>query len=113
MKRVLIPIISMLLISSCTKPKTAPTPEERAEAAKTAGEGHEKGESKGDSDEVEITAEAQERSGIVVTPAATASMAELLQTTGTVQPIDSTIAQVRPLTRGRLLEVLVKAGDRV
>ena len=113
MKRVLIPIIGVLLISSCTKPKTASSPEERAEAAKTAGEGHEKGESKGDADEVEITPEAQERSGIVVTPAATTSMAELLQTTGTVQPVDSSIAQVRPLTRGRLLEVLVKAGDRV
>ena len=113
MKRVLIPIIGVLLISSCTKPKTASSLEEQAESAKTAREGHEKGESKGDADEVEITPEAQERSGIVVTPAATTSMAELLQTTGTVQPIDSSIAQIRPLTRGRLLEVLGKAGDRV
>ena len=113
MKRVLIPIISALLAASCTKPKPASGPKEKAEAAKTAGEEHEKGESKGDRDEVEITSEAQERSGIVVTPAAMTPMAELLQATGTVQAIDSSIAHVRPITRGRLQEVLVKAGDRV
>ncbi|HWB84446.1 MAG TPA: efflux RND transporter periplasmic adaptor subunit [Bryobacteraceae bacterium] len=103
----------MLLISSCTRPKTASPPEEKAETAKPAGEEHEKGESKGEADEVDIKPEAQERSGIVVTPAAMSPIAELLQATGTVQPIDSSVAHVRPLTRGRLQEVLVKAGDRI
>ena len=62
---------------------------------------------------MEITPEAQQRSGIVVTAAASTPMTQHLQVTGTVQPIDSSIAHIRPLARGRLLEVLVKVGDRV
>ena len=113
MKRVLIPIIGALLIVSCSKPKTASGPDEKAEPTKTAAEQHEKGESKGEANEVEITPEAQERSAIVVTPSATTPMTEVLQAAGTVQAVDSSVAHIRPLTRGRLQEVLVKVGDRV
>lgn len=49
----------------------------------------------------------------MVAPATTTPMAQQLQATGTVQAIDSSIAHVRPLTRGRLQDVLVKVGDRV
>jgi cobalt-zinc-cadmium efflux system membrane fusion protein len=98
---------------SCSKPKTAAGPEEKAEAAKSAEEEHEKRESKGEASAVEITSEAQQRSGIVVTPVATTPMTQQLQATGTVQAVDSSIAHIRPLTRGRLQDVLVKLGDRV
>jgi cobalt-zinc-cadmium efflux system membrane fusion protein len=40
-------------------------------------------------------------------------MTQHLQVTGTVQPIDGGIAHIRPPAHGRLLEVLVKVGDRV
>jgi cobalt-zinc-cadmium efflux system membrane fusion protein len=40
-------------------------------------------------------------------------MSQHLQVTGSVQPVDSSIAHIRPPARGRLLEVLVKVGDRV
>ena len=60
-----------------------------------------------------MTPEAQQRSGIVVTVVASTPMTQHLQVTGTVQPIDSSIAHIRPPARGRLLEVLVKVGDRV
>jgi cobalt-zinc-cadmium efflux system membrane fusion protein len=106
-------IICALVIVSCSKPKPASAPEEKSEATKTAQEEHEKGESKGEAGAVEITPEAQQRSGIVVTPAATSLMTQEFQATGTVQPIDSSIAHIRPLTRGRLQDVLVKLGDRV
>jgi cobalt-zinc-cadmium efflux system membrane fusion protein len=106
-------IICALVIVSCNKPKTASGPEEKSEATKSAQEGHEKGESKGEAGAVEITPEAQQRSGIVVTPAANSPMTQQLQATGTVQAIDSRIAHIRPLTRGRLQDVLVKLGDRV
>lgn len=113
MKRFAFLIISALLVVSCNKPRTASAPEEKAEAAKTGAEEHEKQESKGESNTVEISPEAQQRSGIVATPATTTPMTQQLQATGTVQPIDSAIAHIRPLTRGRLQDVLVKVGDRV
>lgn len=112
MKRLSI-VICALVIVSCSKPKTASGPEEKSEATKSAQEEREKGESKGETGTVEITTEAQQRSGIVVLPATATPMAQQLQTTGTVQAIDSSIAHIRPLTRGRLQDVLVKLGDRV
>ncbi len=106
-------IICALVIVSCSQPKTASGPEERSEATKSAQEEHEKGESKGEAGAVEITPEAQQRSGIVVSTATASPMAQQFQATGTVQAIDSSIAHIRPLTRGRLQDVLVKLGDRV
>ncbi len=102
-------IICALVIVSCSKPKTAAGPEEKSEATKSAQEEHEKGEAGA----VEITPEAQQRSGIVVSTATATPMTQQLQATGTVQAIDSSIAHIRPLTRGRLQDVLVKLGDRV
>ncbi len=113
MKRFTFLIVCALLIVSCNKEKSAPAPEGKTEAAKAGSEEHEKGESKGEASTVEITPEAQERSGIVVTPAAATPMTQQLQATGTVQAIDSSIAHIRPLTRGRLQDVLVRLGDRV
>ena len=113
MKRLSFLIVCALSIVSCTREKTASGPENKAEAAKAGSEEREKGESKGEAGTVEITPEAQQRSSIVVTPAAATPMTQLLQATGTVQAIDSSLAHVRPLTRGRLQDVLIKVGDRV
>ena len=117
MKRFSFLIICALLAVSCNKQKTGSAPQDKTEAkteaAKAGSEEHEKGESKSEASTVEITPEAQQRSGIVVAPAATTPMSQLLQATGTVQAIDSSIAHIRPLTRGRLQDVLVKAGDRI
>lgn len=113
MKRFSLLIICALLIVSCNKEKTASGPEGKTEAGKAGSEEHEKGEAKGEASAVEITPEAQQRSGIVVTPAAATPMTQQLQATGSVQAIDSSIAHIRPLTRGRIQDVLVKLGDRV
>ena len=113
MNRFWLVTICALVMFSCNKPKTASGPEEKAETTKEVSEPHEKEESKREAGTVEITPEAQQHSGIVVTPAATTPMTQQLQTTGTVQAIDGSIAHIRPLTRGRLQEVLVKVGDRV
>jgi cobalt-zinc-cadmium efflux system membrane fusion protein len=56
---------------------------------------------------------AQQHVGLVVAPATLTRMKEYLHATGTVQPIDSRIASVRSLARGRVVEVRVKVGDRV
>jgi cobalt-zinc-cadmium efflux system membrane fusion protein len=108
MKRLPILICALVMVS-CSKPKGASGPEEKSEATKSAQEEREKGEAGA----VEITPEAQQRSGIAVSTATATLMVQQLQTTGTVQPIDSSIAHIRPLTRGRLQDVLVKLGDRV
>ena len=104
-------MICGLGLLSCSKPK--PERETKTEAPKQEAAAEEKEKSKGEVDTVEITPEAQQRSGIVVTAAASTPMTQHLQVTGTVQPIDSSIAHIRPPARGRLLEVLVKVGDRV
>ena len=62
---------------------------------------------------VEMGLEAQKHVGLKIAPAAITQLTEYLHVTGTVQPIDSRIGHVRPIGRGRLLEVLVKVGDRV
>ena len=113
MKRFAFIVICTLALVSCNKSKTATAAEEKAEVAKTGAEAHDKEEPKGDANTVEMSPEAQQRSGIVVTPAATTPMTQQLQATGTVQAVDSSIAHIRPLTRGRLQDVLVKVGDRV
>lgn len=74
---------------------------------------------RGDKDEkntddvVKLSPEIQQRLGVVVTTATEAPFAVPLQVTGSVQPIDSQVAHVRPLARGRVQQVLVKVGDRV
>jgi cobalt-zinc-cadmium efflux system membrane fusion protein len=111
MKGLALLVICGLWLLSCSKPKAER--ETKAEAPKQEAATEEKEKSKGEADTVEITPEAQQRSGIVVTAAASTPMTQYLQVTGSVQPVDSSIAHIRPPARGRLLEVLVKVGDRV
>ncbi len=66
-----------------------------------------------DTSVIEMGLEAQKHVGLKVAPASLAQLTEYLHVTGTVQPIDSRISHVRPLARGRVLEVLVQVGDRV
>lgn len=104
------------LLVSCGNPKPSVQPEGKAENGKgekqeAATEADEKSKDEGKS--VEMTPEAQERSGIVVSPAAATPMIQYLQVTGSVQPVDSSVAHVRSPARGRLQEVLAKVGDRV
>ena len=62
---------------------------------------------------VEMKPEAQEHVGLKVETATVKQLTEFLQVTGSVQPIDSRVSQVRSLARGRVQEVLTKVGDRV
>jgi cobalt-zinc-cadmium efflux system membrane fusion protein len=104
-------MVCALGLLSCSKPKAER--EMKTEAPKQEATAEEKEKPKGDADTVEISPEAQQRSGIGVMAAASTPMTQHLQATGTVQPIDGSIAHIRPPARGRLLEVLVKVGDRV
>jgi membrane fusion protein, heavy metal efflux system len=62
---------------------------------------------------LQMSLEAQQHVGLQTTSAAFQDLQEYLQVTGTVQPIDTRIGQVRPLARGRVQQILVRVGDRV
>ena len=112
MKRFLLPMICGFALLSCTRSNPAPQPEDKTEAAKNPAQ--ESGENqKAGADAIEMSAEAQQRAGVVITPATLAPLTQYLQVPGTVQPIESSMAHIRPIARGRLLDVLVKMGDRV
>lgn len=64
-------------------------------------------------DVVELSLEAQRRAGIEVEPVRTSNVQTQIRMTGAVEPVDSRLAEIRPLARGRVLLVLVKVGDRV
>jgi cobalt-zinc-cadmium efflux system membrane fusion protein len=87
----------LLLIASCSRP-----PEETKPA-----------ESSAPTNVIQMELEAQKHVGLRVAPAEFTQLTEYLQVTGTVQPVDSRVSQIRPLARGRLDEVFVKVGDRV
>ena len=70
-------------------------------------------EDKEKDDVVKLPPDVQQRLGIVVTSVMEAPLAVPFQVTGSVQPIDSQVAHVRPLARGRIQHVQVKVGDRV
>jgi cobalt-zinc-cadmium efflux system membrane fusion protein len=88
--------------------ETAPKPTAPNEPSERADK-----DEKDKNDVVKLSPDVQRRLGVAVTTATEAPLAVPLQVTGSVQPIDSQIAHVRPLARGRVQQVLVKIGDRV
>ena len=64
-------------------------------------------------DHVEVAPDIQKRLGIGVTAVTPEPLAVSLRVTGSVQPIEGRLAHVRPMARGRILDVLAKVGDHV
>lgn len=62
---------------------------------------------------VELTVEAQRRAGIEVAPLAMGTADAEVLLTGSVQPIESKVSEVRPLARGRVTQIGAKLGDHV
>jgi len=62
---------------------------------------------------VELSLDAQKRAGIEVARVRMRTVQAEIRATGSVQPIDSRIAHLRPLAKGRVEQVLVRVGDRV
>lgn len=63
--------------------------------------------------QVEMLLPAQKHIGMVIAPAAVVQLTEYFRATGTVQPIDSHVGEVSPLSRGRVVELRARVGDRV
>ena len=99
MKDVLMVVALCLALASCSKPKPEASPE--------------KGRKRQIPGLVTMEPAAQQHVGMKISPAKVTQLTEYLQVTGTVQPVDSRVGQVRSLARGRLLEVRAKVGDRV
>jgi len=95
MRTASIAIVLSLSVASCA-PESAVTPQPKAAP-----------------DIITMGLDAQKNAGLVVTPVVMVPMTEYLHATGTVQPMDSRRADVRPLARGRVQDVLVRVGDRV
>ena len=107
-----------LLISACSRTSPAPEGKESESVSKKEAPEGEKEKKVGDkSDEksalITMQAEAQKRAGVQTAAARISSLPEYLDLTGTVQPIESRIAHVHALARGRLEQVLVKIGEHV
>lgn len=98
-------ICAIILIAGC-KQKLNEAPDQTA-----GGE-----ESQGISSkpkQVEMLPPAQNHVGMVIAPAEVVQLTEYFRATGTVQPIDSHIGEVSPLSRGRVVELRASVGDRV
>ena len=122
-------VVVLLLIVSCGNGREDPAPppaaatKRPAEAAlgdtdrdRPAGTERANEVESADADEksaVEIPPDVQRRLGIEVATAAESHITVPLQVTGSIQPIDTRIARVRPLARGRIVDVRVNVGDRV
>lgn len=97
-----------LALASCAK-------KEAAEAVKPERAGDEAHAEKHieEANVVELSAEAQRRAGLGIEEVKPGKVEVQIKATGTVQPIDSRIVHLRPLARGRVMQVLARIGDRV
>jgi cobalt-zinc-cadmium efflux system membrane fusion protein len=110
MNRFPLAIVCCIGLASCGRQKS---PTENQPEVQSKAPSNENDKSKNESNAVEMTAEAQQRAGVTVTPVSNVPMTQFLHVTGSVQPVDSSVAHVGPLARGRLQEVRVRLGDRV
>lgn len=62
---------------------------------------------------VKMEPDAQRNIGLATQPAETRNVVETLQVTGSVGPNETRVAHIRPLTQGRILNVLAILGDTV
>ena len=84
----------------------APTPTETASKTSEAEPG-------GKPDELELSAESQERIGLAAVEAQVRPLSAQIRTTGVVGPNETRMAHIRALSTGVITRVMVRKGDRV
>jgi cobalt-zinc-cadmium efflux system membrane fusion protein len=97
-----------LALASCAKKEAAEADRPERASDEAHGEKHIE-----EANVVEFSAEAQRRAGLVIEEVKPGNVEVQIKATGTVQPIDSRIVHLRPLARGRVMQVLARIGDRV
>lgn len=105
-------IASMLALCAVLISCTSQPPTKALAPANAGDEAHASGHIE-EPNVVELSADAQRRAGIEVENAQFTNMEEHINATGSVQAVDGRVAVLRPLARGRILQVLVSVGDRV
>lgn len=106
-------VLSSLLISSCSEaPRKAP------QAEKQEAHDHDHDHDDPDHDHAHeehltVQLDQQRANRFEFVAAQQRSGARTIQTTGVIAPDDSKVAHVRPLSRGRIIRVKVRIGDRV
>jgi len=111
-------LVAALLVVACGGRKAAEDTERAAPGSTELAAGAADATSDDDDDEaakdhVELAPDAQKRLRIGMSAVATEPLPVALRVTGSVQPIESRLAHVRPLAQGRILDVLAKVGDHV
>ena len=97
-----------LALASCAKKEAAEAVRPERASDEAHGEKHIE-----EANVVELSVEAQRRAGLVIEEVKPGKVEVQIKATGTVQPIDSRIVHIRPLARGRVMQVLARIGDRV
>lgn len=108
-------VIAGVLVGVVSCGGRAPESAPNKEAAKSESPDKEAAKEGAEStpDRVTLSESVQRRVGIVATTVGEAPLPVVLKATGSVQPVDSRVAHVRPLARGRVQSLEVKVGDRV
>ncbi len=106
--RILTMLALCIALASCAKKEQF----EAGKAGRTGDEAHDEKHIE-EANVVELSMEAQKQAGIEVQQVRLGTVEVQIKATGTVQPIDSRIVHLRPLARGRVVQVLAKIGDRV
>ena len=97
-----------LALASCAKKEAAEAVRPERASDEAHGEKHIE-----EANVIELSDEAQRRAGLVIEEVKPGKVEVQIKATGTVQPIDSRIVHLRPLARGRVMQVLARIGDRV
>ena len=99
------------LLVGCGSPPAGKTSvlekKEQADAPK------ESGKESGGAAEIRVESDMQRAVGLQVEQAQQRSVAETIRTTAVVGPDETRLSRIRPLAEGRVLQMLVRAGDRV
>ncbi|HZF41602.1 MAG TPA: efflux RND transporter periplasmic adaptor subunit, partial [Blastocatellia bacterium] len=105
-------LIAALVIAGIWRRGNRSTDAEKAAhtEAREAPEGEEK---KAESEIITLDDEAREEIGLALESAQYRDASETFQITGVVGPNQTRLAHIRPLSRGRIEKVYVRAGDRV
>src|SRR5579885_2912271 len=106
--RILTMLVVCFALASCAKKEQF----EAGKAGRTGDEAHDEKHIE-EANVVQLSMEAQKQAGIEVQQVRLVTVEVQIKATGTVQPIDSRIVHLRPLARGRVVQVLAKIGDRV
>ncbi len=104
-------LAGVFVIFGCGAPPASKTDVSEKKEQREAGK--EPGKEGGGAAEIRVEPDMQRAVGLAVEPAQQRAVAETIRTTAVVSPDETRLSRIRPLAEGRVLQVLVRTGDRV